>query len=57
MIDIRIPVRPKQTAPKSKQAAHVFKHAADGYISRSRHIVLVYNAGGGFKVPARMPKF
>lgn len=55
MTDIRIPVRPAKAAPKSKHATHAFKYATEGYNSRS--VLVINNAGGGFKVPARMPKF
>lgn len=55
MTDIRIPVRPAKAAPKSKRATHTFKYATEGYIPC--RILVINNAGGGFKVPARMPKF
>lgn len=56
MTDIRIPVRPAKAAPKSKRATYARKYAAEGYIP-CRVLVVINNAGGGFKVPARMPKF
>lgn len=57
MIDIRIPARP--AAPKSKrppQPDHQFKYAAEGHAPH-KLLIIANNAGGGFKVAAKMPRF
>lgn len=56
MIDIRILARP--VAPKTKRPPqhHDFKYAAEGH-APPKSLIIANNAGGGFKVPAKMPRF
>lgn len=54
MIDIRVPVRPTSSKPQpvKPRKTHNFPYAGI-----SHRILVANNAGGGFKVPAKMPKY
>lgn len=58
MIDIRIPARPAHSMPKTRRPPqnHNFKYASEGFVPR-KFVMVVNNAGGGYKVPAKMPKY
>lgn len=57
MIDIRIPVRPTSSEPRPAKPRKTHNFSYAGFGSIPHKIIVANNAGGGFKVPAKMPKY